>query len=1247
MDKNHAYDEIEEIKDSNGFNKSSKKDLVQKFSIEEQSLSSTEHLVVEVDVHENAEDENFILNKFLRDSNQLRDFNKPDTDSSLTSSETRKLKANNSPVNEIDEACTKVSVQYSYEQIIGIMIHKTDRLKLDMLIIHPMVKVHIVNIDSGEYLLKSDLNRSVAFYYENKEIPYIMPILSEPYHLHKKRLVCPEWGEMILLNEDINHVVYKNTIIFFEIVDFVSYAIVVAQTNKRGLSQGWHKIAWAFIKPVGKNGESNKNQQLRLQLFYPHKYNKVSSNECPIFHWWKNKKFNKYPSTLYVTLKAVGPPKNAPDTLRSKTPVQGETGTAPLFKPESDLILTKKDSVSTDVNSMPKASWSRLKYQTCKIPNTWVADLQSFDDGCYVMKFSHSGLYLACAVMIDDIYSIIIYSVSTYEEVYRYSIHQALIYDIIWSQKDEKIMTSSADCTVSIWDFEKRSLIAMLPHPSHVYSSDINKSEIIATGCYDLTVRIWYPLSATTYDLVHELEGHKGYVTSVCFSRKSDLLYSADSDGLVIEWRYTSRDNWFSKRVLNWVDLRGTVINQIVLHKRERRLLVHARDSSLRLADLKTGSILQWFQGATNNRFRTMCCFSACGTYVFTGGEFNYVSVWNVDLGRLVASYSPYSSVVAKNVTVHCVQFHPHDNILVMSHYGHKLPILVAAYGANTDFSNRLGFRMVERNDDETVSSAGKRTAIPIYAISMILILEPIYMLYLFYGKYTKKGFIKFWEILPLFKGVAWTVTIYLIIVELFNMSLSSLALINMKALLYETDSWRYCNVTDNSTHCWIPNPKHNFTTNCRKEGPVKFSFVNRFLPNIRLNNYELKLDDFAKMNSSWVVSLIFTYCLISILLSREPKEFCKILTPIIKFTSCITIIPTLIVMLVYRTSEGVPSTLSRQILSMFQPGVSRSYLPRDAVPYEIALGIVILKQLHILIILMWHSTALNIIKTTYKIVYLNCLRISGLELMFGIFPEAIRIALPFPTFFTICWFFLLWFYPMTSTLFTYNAVIESLIDVRPKWSKNRKTLILLFCVTCFLCNVALLNPSFNVILTVFEETIDVKISYILFALVCITISIYTTKVISDDFYFANKKNMSPFWTRALNSLSLITVIIFSYQLKDFLNVFDHSPKVLVYSVMTFLLMPALLIAIIDYLKSMKTGELVGFKPSAKWGPRNSISKRARKNLNRPEEFYYNSPVECNHNCLLNSDNLQFEKKTLLRNKYKLLSYLERKDKNV
>lgn len=40
--------------------------------------------------------------------------------------------------------------------VLGVYVHRTDRLKSDLLISHPMVKIHVVDEITGQYVKKED-----------------------------------------------------------------------------------------------------------------------------------------------------------------------------------------------------------------------------------------------------------------------------------------------------------------------------------------------------------------------------------------------------------------------------------------------------------------------------------------------------------------------------------------------------------------------------------------------------------------------------------------------------------------------------------------------------------------------------------------------------------------------------------------------------------------------------------------------------------------------------------------------------------------------------------------------------------------------------------------------------------------------------------------------------------------------------------------------------------------------------------
>lgn len=74
---------------------------------------------------------------------------------------------------------SSLHLKYNVDSKISIVVHRTDKLLIDSIVVHPIVKIHLINSESGEYLKYSsnDTNNSC----------HILPVMTHAYHLQENR----------------------------------------------------------------------------------------------------------------------------------------------------------------------------------------------------------------------------------------------------------------------------------------------------------------------------------------------------------------------------------------------------------------------------------------------------------------------------------------------------------------------------------------------------------------------------------------------------------------------------------------------------------------------------------------------------------------------------------------------------------------------------------------------------------------------------------------------------------------------------------------------------------------------------------------------------------------------------------------------------------------------------------------------------------------------------------------------------
>uniref|UniRef100_A0A8C3S0W8 Jouberin n=1 Tax=Chelydra serpentina TaxID=8475 RepID=A0A8C3S0W8_CHESE len=584
--------------------------------------------------------------------------------------------------------CTQSKLAFDDSLVLGVYIHRTDRLKTDLMVSHPMVKIHVIDQKTGLYVKKD--SRAVSSFYEQERVEHILPIITQPYDFRQFKSTLPEWEEQIIFNERFSYFLQDaeespKVFLFFEILDFLSMDEARANSQVQIQESGFRKISWAFLKLVGANGVLNIDGKLRLQLYYPPPRTRTQSNVVEIFDWWAKGPRNRYPSTLYVTIKGIKLPDHVNPSFRSMMAVQQEQGSTSFCELQNEV--SKKANVCSPHEKKEQLKWTRLPGQACRIPNKHIFSLRAGDMGCFCIRFSQDGKTLAAACAGRDGYPIILYEIPSGQYLREFYGHLNIVYDLCWSKDNEYLLTASSDGTVRMWKIETQATtsVRVFPHPSFVYTAKYHPvaEYLVVTGCYDSVIRVWNTKVKEIYgQLLQEFDGHKSFINTLCFDAEGLHMFSGDSSGLIIVWNTFVKgssqhpvQHWGINKEIKENDIKGTPINHLEVHPNGRRLLIHAKDSALRIMDLRILATKKYI-GATNYREKIHSTLTPCGTFLFSGSEDGIAYVWNPETGDQVAMYSDLSFTCP----VRDVAFHPHEHMVSFCAFGQNQPILVYVY---------------------------------------------------------------------------------------------------------------------------------------------------------------------------------------------------------------------------------------------------------------------------------------------------------------------------------------------------------------------------------------------------------------------------------------------------------------------------------------------------------------------------------------------------------------------------------------
>jgi jouberin len=388
--------------------------------------------------------------------------------------------------------------------VLMVAIHGTDQLSQDPYVSHPVVKLHVVNSQTGQYLEKANsdvpavslmeqqtkiqVNRSdgLSVTRASDACQYITPMMTEPCNLgsqgrHGAKLSWNDERGRLLFGEPYATVLAPEVLFLFEVLDFVPGAPL----SKLRDGKGWYRIAWGFLHAVGLNGTNNipksdsqAPRKLRLQLYRHtdqslsslshartwHKKNDSKGGLVPdVYFSYLAQKRVPYPSTLYTTITGVRAPGKERVERRPILPTEKERhklSFAQAIALGEVAPETKHFNEEMDEKAKRVLRRSRGSGEACLVPDTVSARIPC-GNGCFALAFSHSGKYLAAACREDHQYPIRIYEVDTGNSWPwgEFAGHHAIVYTVKWMAGDKMLASASGDGTVRLWSTPTKAWI--------------------------------------------------------------------------------------------------------------------------------------------------------------------------------------------------------------------------------------------------------------------------------------------------------------------------------------------------------------------------------------------------------------------------------------------------------------------------------------------------------------------------------------------------------------------------------------------------------------------------------------------------------------------------------------------------------------------------------------------------------------------------------------------------------------------
>lgn len=198
----------------------------------------------------------------------------------------------------------------------------------------------------------------------------------------------------------------------------------------------------------------------------------------------------------------------------------------------------------------------------------------------------------------------------------------------IFSPDGQQIITAGRDYTIRIWNSKTGALLQTLEgHTGEVTSVSINANGgRLVSGSWDETVRIWDIRAAK---LLYTLRGHTGIVSSVSMSLDGSRIASGSLDGTVRVWDAQTATH------LHTLEGHKGRVNSVSISPDSSRVISGGEDQTIRIWDIQTGKLLFNPLHRQPDTIKSVS-ISPNGAYMASGSYDGTIAIWEMQTGTLL-----------------------------------------------------------------------------------------------------------------------------------------------------------------------------------------------------------------------------------------------------------------------------------------------------------------------------------------------------------------------------------------------------------------------------------------------------------------------------------------------------------------------------------------------------------------------------------------------------------------------------------